>query len=148
MRWRDVEPELAAVVRAEFERRDVVLVGTLTRDGAPRISGVAARFLDGELWLGMMWQSRKAVDLRRDPRLVLHSPICENSGETLEAIVRGRAVETADRDWFREAVPDPWGELFHLFRVDVETVGTIRYAGGEQHVRVWPGGTELRRRYE
>ena len=34
-------------------------------------------FADSELWLGMMPASLKALDLRRDPRLALHSPTVE-----------------------------------------------------------------------
>src|SRR6266508_6283529 len=67
-------PELAARVRAAFDRGVNKLLATLRRDGSPRISGIETTLKDGELWLGMMPQSRKALDLRRDPRMALHSP--------------------------------------------------------------------------
>jgi hypothetical protein len=150
MRWADVDPALAQVVRTEFKRRDVVIVGTLTADGSPRVSAVDTCFLDDELVLAMMWQSRKAVDLLRDPRLVLHSPICSNTGRELEAIVRGRANDVRDegtRERYLRTSGTPWEGRFHLFSVDVEAVSTIRYEGGEQHVVVWPKGKEFRRPY-
>ena len=153
MDWRDVEaaePGLAATVREEFERRGLVLVGTLTADGSPRISAVAPGFVDGGLWLGMMWRSRKAVDLLRDPRLVLHSPICTNRGDEVEAIVRGEALAVPDEEAyerFRAAFPGVWQGRFHLFRVELETVSIVRYERGVQHVKVWPRGVEFRRPY-
>ena len=47
--------------------------GHTAQDGAPRISGIEAQFLGGELWFGSMAGARKALDLRRDPRFALHS---------------------------------------------------------------------------
>jgi hypothetical protein len=38
----------------------VLLVVTIRRDGTPRVSPVEPLVLDGDLWLSMMWQSRKA----------------------------------------------------------------------------------------
>lgn len=153
MRWEEFEasePELAALARAEFGRSAMVLVGTLRKDGSPRISCVLPYVLDGELLLGMMWQSRKAVDLRRDPRLVLHNPISTNQGDEVEISLRGRAVEIDDertRRRYVENLPE-WEERdFHLFSVDIESVGLIRYDRGEQHVKVWPRGAEFTRRY-
>ena len=70
--WDEVEaaaPELAGRARAAFDAHKHKLLATLRRDGSPRISGIEATFADGELWLGMMPGSRKALDLRRDPRL-------------------------------------------------------------------------------
>ena len=29
--------------------------------------------MDGDLWLSMLWQSTKATDLIRDPRILVHS---------------------------------------------------------------------------
>jgi hypothetical protein len=153
VRWDEVaaeEPELAATVRTELERRGLLLVGTLTADGSPRISATEPYFLDGDLWLGMMWRSRKALDLLRDPRLVLHNPICTNTGDETEAIVRGRAIAVADDptvEWYRGTTEGMWKGRFHLFRIDVESVAVVRYAGGEQHVKVWPAGKEFRRPY-
>ena len=98
----------------------------------------------------MMWRSRKAVDLLRDPRLVLRNAICTNRGDEVEVIVRGLAVQVTDeetRQRYLDALPE-WGERrFHLFAVDLETVAVIRYGAGEQHVKIWPQGTERRRRY-
>src|SRR5262245_20572123 len=74
--WSEVEaaaPELAARARTAFDAHRHKVLATLRRDGSPRLSGIEAGFVDGELLLGMMPGSRKALDLRRDPRLALHS---------------------------------------------------------------------------
>jgi hypothetical protein len=47
-------PELAALGEERFERTGLSLVGTITRDGHPRISPVEPYIVDGELLLGMM----------------------------------------------------------------------------------------------
>ena len=153
MTWEEFEagaPELAELARAEFERHRLVLVGTLRKDGSPRISCVLPYVLDGELYLGMMWRSRKAVDLLRDSRLVLHNPISTNQGDEVEISLRGRAVEIDDEKTRRRYVGSlsEWeGRDFQLFSVDIESVGLIRYERGEQHVKVWPRGAEFTRHY-
>ena len=48
-------------------------MATLRADGGPRISGIEAKFIDGDLWFGSMPGSRKSADLARDPRFSLHS---------------------------------------------------------------------------
>ena len=156
MIWAEFEaraPEMAAFGRAQFEQRGVVLIGTVRRDGTPRISLVEPCILDGQLFLGMLWGSRKALDLLRDPRLVLHNAICTNRGDESEFTLRGRVSDIRDpgrRGTFVQAVSGRtrWEEpRFHLFSVDVESAAFVTYERGEQHVRVWPQGTEFRRPY-
>ena len=69
--WHDVEgaaPELAASVRALFDAHKHKTIATLRADGAPRISGIEAVFVDGELTFGSMPGARKGADLRRVER--------------------------------------------------------------------------------
>jgi hypothetical protein len=49
-------------------------MATLRRDGSPRISGTEIEFANGELQIGSMPRSVKALDLRRDPRIAIHGP--------------------------------------------------------------------------
>jgi hypothetical protein len=145
-------PELAASMREQFERYGLALIGTLRKDGSPRISCVEPCIVEGTLYLGMMWQSRKAADLLRDARLVLHNPICTNRGDELELSINGRAREVDDPD-VRRACADAlertsWTDSpFHLFAIEIESVGLIKYERGEQLVKVWPKGTEVKRPY-
>src|SRR5213594_2952279 len=73
-------PEISEVARARFIRDQLVMVGTLRADGWPRISPCEIDIAAGHLFLGMMWQSKKALDLIRDPRLVVHSVTCNREG--------------------------------------------------------------------
>jgi hypothetical protein len=153
MDWHDLEqgaPEIAGLARERFEQAGMALVGTITRDGSPRISCVYPLVMDGRLYLGMMWRSRKALDLLRDPRLVLHNAIWTNRGDEVEVIIRGEAVQVEDPEVNRRylaAVPS-WGDRrFHLFAVEVTGAATIRYESGRQRVVVWPRGVEFERRY-
>jgi hypothetical protein len=153
--WHDfasAAPDLALALRQEFDRYGLALIGTLRKDGWPRISCVEPCIVDGTLYLGMMWRSRKAADLLRDPRLVLHNPISTNRGDELELGLYGRAREVDDPE-LRRACADAlertsWNDApFHLFAVDIESVGMIKYEGGEQTVKVWPKGVDLKRPY-
>ncbi|MDQ1690210.1 MAG: hypothetical protein QOD87_318, partial [Pseudonocardiales bacterium] len=77
----DVVPELAAKVRARFDAGTNKTMATVRRDGSPRISGTelsfAARDSVAVVSLGMMAGSRKLADVRRDPRVAVHSPSLE-----------------------------------------------------------------------
>ncbi len=85
-------PEMAELGKQLLEQSGVAVVGTIRADGSPRISSIEPVILDGQIYLGMMWRSRKALDLLRDPRLVLRNAICTSTGDEAEIILRGRAV--------------------------------------------------------
>ena len=121
-RWEELEaaePEFAKRVRARFVIRKHCTMATLRRDGAPRISGTEVEFgEDGELYIGSMPGARKAMDLRRDPRLALHSPTDDpaegNPGSWEgEAKIAGEAQEVSDRNQADEA---------HRFRIEIGEV--------------------------
>jgi Pyridoxamine 5'-phosphate oxidase len=152
--WSEIEaaaPELAARVRAIFDAHRHKVLATLRRDGSPRISGIETSFTDGELWLGMMPGSRKALDLRRDPRLALHSasvdPPDDPTAWTGDAKLSGRAVEVDDPELLgRLGAGDEAGA--HLFRVDVTELVHIRVGDPADHlvIDLWQEGKGLSRR--
>src|SRR5690348_660142 len=84
----------------------VVLIGTIRKDGSPRISCVEPCILDGVLYLGMMWQSRKALDLLQDPRIVVHNTICTSTGDEVEFSLHGRAIDIRDPEVRRRYVSE------------------------------------------
>lgn len=98
--WQDVEraePALAHRVRGLFDAHRHKTIATIRADGSPRISGIEARFEDGELTFGSMANARKGADLRRDPRFALHSATTDpvEGSEALwpgEAKISGRAI--------------------------------------------------------
>jgi Pyridoxamine 5'-phosphate oxidase len=153
--WSEVEaaaPELAARVRAILDAHKHKVLATLRRDGSPRLSGIEATIVDGELWLGMMPGSRKALDLRRDPRLALHSasvdpPTDDPSAWPGDAKVAGRAVEVDDPALLERLGAGEGGGGAHLFRVDLTEVVLTRVGEPADHlvIEVWGEGTGLRR---
>ena len=138
-------PELAALGEAQFARTGLALVGTQRRDGWPRISPVEPFIVDGQLYLGMMWRSVKALDLLRDPRCVVHSTVSDREGTEGEFKVYGRAVEVNDleeRRRFGEAVYAAIGYRpeepeFHCFAIAIESVAFSQIREGEMHHLVW-----------
>src|SRR3972149_5161418 len=96
----DAAPEFARAVRALFDAGRHKTLATLRKDGAPRISGIEVSFKDGEVWFGSMKDARKAVDLRRDPRLALHSPSPDPGADPLarpgDAQLARRTLEIDD----------------------------------------------------
>ena len=91
-------PELAVAVQRSFDAHIHKTLATLRADGSPRISGQEASFREGELWLGMMPDSRKATDLLRDPRLALHSATVDPEMAGGDAKLAGRAEEVTDEE--------------------------------------------------
>ncbi|MHB8613177.1 MAG: pyridoxamine 5'-phosphate oxidase family protein, partial [Candidatus Dormibacteraceae bacterium] len=75
--WSEFEaaaPEFARRVRALLAARKHLTMATLRRDGSPRISGTEVEFAGGQLRIGSMPDSVKAMDLLRDPRVAIHGP--------------------------------------------------------------------------
>ena len=159
MDWSELErrqPGLAGLARQRLLGPGVVLVATIRGDGTPRVSPVEPFVLDGALWLSMLWHSRKAADLLRDPRILVHSVITSRDGGEGEFKIRGTAraeddlavqrryADTAASALGWEAEPG----RFHLFAVDIADVTFIRYNGatGDQYVARWPAGREFVRR--
>jgi hypothetical protein len=125
MRWSELsaaEPRLAEVARERLITPGVLLVVTIRRDGTPRLSPVEPLILEGDRLPSMMWRSRKASNLFRDDRVVVHSVVTTHDGEEGEVKVQGRAIAVEDSDVrprYCDAVAalgwrpeEPW---FHLF---------------------------------
>ena len=112
-------------------------------DGAPRLTGLEVHFGEGELWLAMMPGSRKADDLRRDPRFSLHSAP-DLSMVDGDAKVGGRAVPVADEPTITRFVNRLPEELpssgMGLFRADLADASLARVEGDFMVIDVWTDG--------
>jgi hypothetical protein len=141
--WNDFEaaaPELAAEVRARLDAHTHKTLATIRGDGSPRISGTETSFRDGELWIGSMWQARKATDLQRDPRFALHSGSDEPSDWKGDAKLSGRVEEITDPDRVRELNGEAGASgPSHAFRLDLDEVSTVKLneAGNGIVIDVW-----------
>ena len=155
MRWDEFEracPEIATIARQRFETDQLVMIGTLRRDGSPRISPNEVDLAAGRLFVSMMWRSRKALDLLRDPRVAVHSVTSDRDGGQGDVKLYGRVVDEQDPDVraaFREAIraridwaPDE--PNYHCFSVDVEQAGYIRF-GDDKAALAWDPERGLRR---
>lgn len=99
-------PELARLGTARLNSAHVALLGTLRRDGSPRISPIEPCITEGQLLIGAMAWSAKASDLQRDPRYALHSVVTGPDTAEGELKLYGPAVE-AGQD-LRAAAAGAW----------------------------------------
>jgi len=149
--WSEVEahaPALAALARDHLDRFTHKTLATLRRDGSPRISGTEIEFTEGELWMGSMWRSLKALDLQRDPRFALHSGSADPPAWTGDAKVAGRAQEITDPERIAaingpKAPPGP----SHLFRADIEELVVVHLGEPADHlvIEAWHAGRGVTR---
>ena len=143
--WDELEvttPEIAARGRELLERFQFAFFGTLTEDGSPRINPVEAYILDGRLVTNMLPRSLKALDLLRDPRVYVHTPVTSKDGLLGEFKLAGRAVVLEDAtlkrkldDLFWQMIewrPDPSS---HYFEILAERAAYHRYGDDELHLR-------------
>lgn len=155
--WSEIQrgaPELAALGEARFRASGLAMVGTLRRDGWPRITPVEPRFVDGELQLGMMWQSMKALDLIRDARCTVHSTTSDKDGSEGDFKVYGRAEHVTDaarRERHCQVTEQeigwrPGDDEFHVFSVDVLELAYTKFGDpDEPTIYSWRPGGDLRR---
>jgi hypothetical protein len=146
--WHEIEkdhPEFAAHVRERFEAGTNKTMATLRRDGSPRISATELTFDGTDVTFGMMPGSMKLLDVRRDPRIAVHSPTIEppegNRGWRGDAKLSGTAV----------AIPTPAGspvEDAGYFRIDVTEVALTYLGEPADHLVIesWHEGRGHRRR--
>ncbi|MGO8686675.1 MAG: pyridoxamine 5'-phosphate oxidase family protein [Candidatus Dormibacteria bacterium] len=155
MRWDEFArqcPELAQHGEERLRGRELCLIGTLRRDGRPRISPVEPDFVDGELMVGMMWRSRKALDLLRDPRCTVHSVVSDRKGTEGDFKLHGRALEVADpgrRARYRATIRaridwEPTEPDYHCFAIDVDSAGFVIF-GDARYGLAWTPSAGLRR---
>jgi hypothetical protein len=154
--WAEFEseaPELAALGAARFRSTGLAIVGTLRTGGWPRITPVEPRFVDGELQLGMMWRSMKALDLLRDPRCTVHSTTSDKNGTEGDFKAYGTAENVTDpirRERHCQVTEEeigwrPGDDHYHVFSVDIHEVGYTVFHGDEPTIYSWRPGGDLRR---
>jgi hypothetical protein len=142
-------PDLAAEVGARMEAHRHKTMATIRADGSPRISGTEVELRGGQVYLGGMPGNQRFVDLRRDPRVAIHSGSDDPQVWTGDAKLSGRAVEVTDPAEL-EAFRAESGEVpvgpFELFRVDLTDASTVRLADGGTHllINIWHEGIGTR----
>ncbi|MBV9854766.1 MAG: pyridoxamine 5'-phosphate oxidase family protein [Streptosporangiaceae bacterium] len=140
--WDELErdvPGFAAKVQGRFLAGANATLATVRRDGAPRISGTELTFADGQVRLAMMADSVKLYDVRRDPRVALHSPTTDAPGsrpdeQPGDAKLAGTLLQT-------ESLPDG-----AMFRLDITEAVFTFLRGDQLTIESWDPGRKLRRR--
>jgi hypothetical protein len=145
MMWRDLEaaaPEIASLGKERFDQARIALLGTVRKDGSPRISPVEPYITDGHLLFGTMSRSSKTADLLRNPRCVLHSVVTSPDSGEGELKLYGHAVQAPDQ--IRETCLEGWWvkrarDLAVVFSLEIEDAIFVSWnlAGGEMTVRRW-----------
>jgi pyridoxamine 5'-phosphate oxidase-like protein len=157
MIWGDLEaraPEIARLGKDRIDRTRIAFLGTVRRDGSPRISPVEPYLSQGHLLFGTMTRSLKTADLLRNPRCVLHSTLVGPESGEGELKVYGRAVEAADQ--IRNGCQGGWWlgkprELAVVFSLDIDQATFVSWdlAAEEMTIRQWSraGGYATTRRH-
>ena len=145
--WQEIvldAPEFAERVRGRFAAGTHKTIATLRADGSPRISGSELKIEDGAVSLGMMEGSLKMRDVRRDPRIAVHSPTLDPPEDPTEwggdAKLAGRVVELPP-----PAGSEPGSGYFHL---DIAEVALTYVGTPADHLVIesWHEGSGYRRR--
>ncbi|MEX0783210.1 MAG: pyridoxamine 5'-phosphate oxidase family protein [Dehalococcoidia bacterium] len=149
MRWEEFErdaAELSQLAKERFAATELAMLGTLRKNGWPRITPIEYTFFEGDLMLGGMWQSKKCLDLLRDPRCVLHNTTSNKNGQEGDIKIYGRVVtldaEREERYWqhiFEVMHFRPDGPA-HVFALDIESAAYVAFSGdGTMRWLTWPG---------
>ena len=150
MNWREFEaaaPEISTRAFEAFNDDHLAILGTLRANGWPRVSPCEVYFVDGELLLGMMPDSAKALDLRRDPRITVVNGQEQRIPKRGDVKLYGTAREiTRERQELRDRFADAQEALidwrptdpFHLFALDILTASYISFGEGKRYMRWSP----------
>ena len=152
--WEELEraaPKIAAHGRELIERFQFVLVGTLTKDGSPRITPVETYIVDGHLLVNMIPRSLKALDLLRDPRVYVHAPVTAKEGSP-EFKLAGRA-EVLEDESLRRKLDDLFWEMIewrpapdsHYFELLAARAAWVTYGDSRQSSIRWLVGEPEKR---
>ena len=125
-------------------------LGTVRRDGGPRVHPFCPILADGRLYAAVPRSSPKGWDLRRDPRCVIHAlpgadddELCiralareVSSDESLRALIGAVVAQTGVGGMIESVAHDP------LFEFDLRQVDVARWVGIGQ-----PGTHAVRRQW-
>ena len=142
MSWSKLESQSPKI--AEFSKtrlhNQVAYLATTSKDGAPRVHPFTPIIGEGHFFVFMEPTSPKVNDLRRDARYAVHCAVTDNSGESGEVVVTGKArfIEDAElRALAIKVCPYQYAERYILFEFDVESVMTTEYPDGKAVRKHW-----------
>jgi Pyridoxamine 5'-phosphate oxidase len=138
--WEQFEkeaPELASFGAGRMSER-VMYLGTVRKDGYPRVHPFTPFLSSGRLFAFMEPTSPKGHDIERDGRYVIHSLVKDMHGTGGEFSVSGRARLVSDPQVRTVAIkgcPYTPAERYVLFEFFIEEAAATHYDGGPQYIR-------------
>jgi hypothetical protein len=151
--WADfwaAEPAFSDRVAARFSCHPHHVVGTLAPDGRPRLWGSSIFVSGGHLWFGAMPHALRTADLRRDPRVAVHSAPLDEKLSGGDARVEGTATvlgAAESTDWMRNHLPagdDGAGLPGDVVLIGLARVVLTEVEGDTLVMSVWEPGRGLR----
>jgi hypothetical protein len=149
-------PEIAAFARRKIEETGLSLVGTTRSDGWPRVSGWELFLCDGRIYVGSMPNAVKVLDLRRDPRCCVFTPLRDKDDLEGEAKLFCEAREITTREehekvrWAFKELRDfdmgAWEDGAHVFEMAICGAAFQRVVGDDFRTSSWVEGQPVRER--
>lgn len=130
-------PDLGRTITACFNANLHHVIGTLRADGSVRLSGTEVVVDPDHVGLGMMPDSHKLDDVRRDSRVEIHSAPIEDELSRGDAKLAGRLIENG-------AVEGQPGAAFDL---EIAKASVVRVVDEQLEFTTWSPSKGLRVHY-
>ena len=155
MKWSEfaaAAPEIARFAEERMTATGLVLLGTLRADGWPRISPIEPEIVDGHLIVGGTRDTRKTLDLVRDPRCTLNTVTRNKDATEGEVKLFGRAVEITEPELLDRIGDDvveqygfrPGPRTYHNCWMDISSAAYLVYHGDlTDMMKTWRAGEEV-----
>lgn len=140
--WEQFERSAPDLARFGAQRmvEHVMYLGTVRKDGYPRVHPFTPFVSAGHFFAFMEPSSPKGRDIERDGRYVVHSLVKDMNGSDGEFSITGRARRVEDpamRDLAVKGCPYKPADRYILFEFFVEGCFTNRYVDGEPQFSHW-----------
>lgn len=148
-------PTIAAFFEDRVITTGLVLLGTTRADGWPRVSPIELSIRDDRLYVGSMPSGVKALDLRRDPRCCILTPLADKDdlGGEAKAFCQAREIAGSE-EW--EMIRAAWQESLgfdigqpgasHVFELEIVAASWQRVDGDDWRTTSWRAGDAVRER--
>lgn len=143
---RAAAPSIADFLVAKIEQTGLCIMATTRSDGWPRVSPIEVFIVHDRLYAGSMPDGVKALDLRRDPRCSIVTPLADkdDAGGEAKAFCRAREIDTAEehesvRAAFLELRGFDMGDFgaAHVFELAIEGAAFQRVEGDQYRTSSW-----------
>lgn len=146
-------PRIAEIFRRRHAATGrLCMLATLRADGSPRISPMEPQIFEGRLLLIGMPGTRKFADLRRDPRLSLHTATVDTQVTEGDAKLWGEVRDVGDPEVYARFAEALFAEtgmdlrdepIDHFYEVQIAGASSVEVVGEHLEITIWtPGSPE------